>query len=103
MSRTLAVLAAVFALGSIACGRSTSTAAPTAKNAIDVVIETDPPGGTIIVDGAAVGASPAALKLNRGPHRIRASMNGYLPAPETRIQVGEDQPKKVTIPLVASH
>ena len=37
---------------------------------------------------------PPRVKLNPGPHRLRASMSGYYPAPETRIQVGASEPPR---------
>ena len=95
---TLALLAGLVA----AC--EGATAAPTAgPNAVEIVVRSAPPGATILVDGSAVGASPATVKLNPGPHRLRASMSGYYPAPETKIQVGAEQPKEHTLTLVASH
>jgi hypothetical protein len=72
-------------------------------NAIEVTIKTEPGGGNIVVDGAPVGTSPQTVKLNPGPHRVRAAMSGYYPSPETKIQVGAQEPKEITLPLVASH
>jgi hypothetical protein len=93
----LAVLAAA-----MAC-EAAAPAPPAGANAIAIVVRSEPPGATILVDGAAVGAAPAAVKLNPGPHRLRASMSGYYPAPETKIQVGASEPKEHTLTLVASH
>jgi len=86
--------------GCEAAGPALPAAGP---NAIDITVKTDPPGGTVIVDGASLGPSPQAVKLNPGPHRVRASMSGYYPAQEMRIQVGAEGPREVTVPLVASH
>ena len=72
-------------------------------NAIEIVVRSEPGGATILVDGAAVGPAPATVKLNPGPHRLRASMSGYYPAAETKIQVGASEPKEHTLTLVASH
>ena len=49
------------------------------------------------------GLLPATVKLRPGPHRVRASLSGYYPAPETRVQVGASEPAELTLHLVASH
>lgn len=102
-ARVLVVgLVAVLVAG-IACEPATPALPPAGPNAVEVVLKTDPPGGTIVVDGAPLGPSPQTLKLNPGPHRLRASMSGYYPAPEMKIQVGSAGAREFTVPLVASH
>lgn len=82
---------------------ATAAAAAAGPNAIEITVSTTPPGATVVVDGVAVGPSPAKVKLNPGPHRLRASMSGYYPAPESKIQVGASEPRAHTLTLVASH
>ena len=97
----LCVVTLVFALSGC---ESSAPAAPLAgPNAIEIVVRTEPSGATVVVDGAGVGPSPATVKLNPGPHRLRASMSGYYPAPEMKIQVGASEPREHTLTLVASH
>jgi hypothetical protein len=87
----------------VGCEASAPTAPVAGPNAIEIVVRTTPPGATVLVDGTGVGPSPATVKLNPGPHRLRASMSGYYPAPETKIQVGASEPREHTLTLVASH
>lgn len=99
-----ALIVAVSAIVLAAAACEATTPAPTAgAHAIAIVVRSEPAGATILIDGAAVGVSPATVKLNPGPHRLRASMTGYYPAPETKIQVGAGEPKEHTLTLVASH
>jgi hypothetical protein len=50
-----------------------------------------------------VGGGPQTVTLNPGPHRIKASLSGYYPASEQKIQVGQGAPLTHTLTLVASH
>lgn len=100
---TVVVAAALGPLAASACEPAGSALPPPGPSAVEIVVRTEPPGGTIVVDGAPLGPSPQTVKLNPGPHRVRASMSGYYPAPETKIQVGASEPREITIPLVASH
>jgi hypothetical protein len=68
-----------------------------------ITITTTPPGATVVVDGAPVGASPVTVPLTPGPHRLRATMSGYYPAPETRIVVERGVVATHSLALVASH
>lgn len=86
-----------------ACEPAASPLPPAGPNAIEIVVRTEPPGGTILVDGAPVGPSPATVKLNPGPHRLKATMSGYYPSAETRIQVGAAEPREHVLTLIASH
>ncbi len=76
---------------------------PAGRGAADITILTQPPGAAVVVDGQPQGQAPVTLKLNPGPHRLRASLNGYYPAPETKIVVERGTPATHTLPLVASH
>ena len=96
-------LVGVVAVGSAACEPAKSAMPVAGPNAIEIEVKSNPPGATVIVDGAPLGSAPVKVKLNPGPHRLRASMNGYYPPPETRFQVGAGEPHEVTINLVASH
>ena len=71
--------------------------------AIAVTLTSQPPGAVLLVDGSAVGESPQTVRLNPGPHRLRATLSGYYPAPEQRFVVGEGEPAQVAITLTASH
>jgi hypothetical protein len=98
-------LLVVSALGAflVACeGGGPALPAP-GPNAIEIGVKTEPPGGNVIVDGIPVGPSPQKVKLNPGPHRVKASMSNYYPSADLKIQVGATEPKEITIPLVASH
>lgn len=94
------VLVALFISACEAAGPALPPAGP---NALEITLKSDPPGATVVVDGSALGTAPAVVKLNPGPHRVHASMNGYYPAPEVRMQVGASEPREIVIPLVPSH
>lgn len=100
---SLVVVLGAGALGAAACEASAANVTHAGPNAIEIVVRTEPAGATIIVDGAPAGPSPATVRLNPGPHRLRASMSGYYPAPETKIQVGASEPREHVLTLVASH
>jgi hypothetical protein len=68
-----------------------------------VTITTMPPGATVVVDGVAVGMAPVTVPLHPGPHRLRATLSGYYPAPETRIVVERGVASTHALALVASH
>lgn len=72
-------------------------------NAVDVTIDTAPPGAAVIVDGTPVGNGPVTLKLNPGNHRLKASLTGYFPADQQLTVASGDAAKKVALTLVASH
>lgn len=72
-------------------------------NGISFTVKSEPSGANVVVDGVAVGAAPVAIKLRPGPHRMHATLPGYYPAPERRVQVGATEPTDVTMHLVASH
>ena len=95
------IAAAAFAFGG--CEPAGPPLPPAGPNAIEVTVSSQPPGATVVVDGASLGTSPAKVKLNPGPHRARASMSGYYPPPELKFQVGASEPREVTVTLVASH
>lgn len=99
MLRCILVVCALLA----GCEPVAPAAPPAGPNAIEIVVRTQPPGGTILVDGMAVGPSPATVKLNPGPHRLKASMSGYYPSAETKIQVGSGAPREHVLTLIASH
>lgn len=94
------IAGAIVALAACEAAPSAPAAGP---NAVEIVVSSVPSGATILVDGGAVGSAPVTVRLNPGPHRLRAAMSGYYPAPETKIQVGASEPKEHTLTLVASH
>ena len=104
MIAVVLVLVVVAGLSSMGCeGSAAPNVTHAGPNAIEIVVRTEPPGATVVVDGAPFGPSPATMKLNPGPHRLRASMSGYYPAPEAKIQVGASEPREHVLTLVASH
>ena len=109
MLRVVVLLAAPLGL-LVACpaGSSSETPSAAAGAAADgrstpITITTQPPGATVIVDGAAVGESPVTLPLTPGPHRLRATMSGYYPVAETKIVVERGVQATHALALVASH
>jgi serine/threonine-protein kinase len=46
-----------------------------------MTVDTEPPGASVLLDGAIVGASPLALNgLAAGPHTVRVTRDGFAPA-----------------------
>jgi hypothetical protein len=104
------LLALVLTLATAGCesGSSSATMAPGSPASGDdrrtpVTVTTTPPGASVVVDGAVVGEAPITVRLNPGPHRLRATMSGYYPAPETRILVERGTATTHALSLVASH
>lgn len=87
----------------LGCDPAAPAQAPPGPRAIELTVRTDPPGALVTIDGAPAGAAPVTVRLNPGPHRVRASMSGYYPTPETRVQVGAFEPRDIVLSLVASH
>ena len=96
----VAVLCAGF-LGS--CEPATPALPAPGKDAIAITVRSEPPGASVLVDGVVVGAAPQTVRMNPGPHRIKAMMSGYYPSQESRIQVGGSESREHTLTLVASH
>jgi formylglycine-generating enzyme required for sulfatase activity len=59
-----------------------------------VSLRTDPPGATVLVDGEAVGTTPAELEIASGEHEIEARLSGYN-AWSSRIVVAANQPQQL--------
>ena len=102
MRRCLTLAFLLFPLAA-ACDASGPALPPAGPNAVEIAVDSAPSGASITVDGSIVGTAPQVVKLNPGPHRLRASMSGYYPTQDTKIQVGEGEPTKHTLSLVASH
>lgn len=66
-----------------------------------LVIESDPPGAIIAVDGTIVGEAPALANVGVGAHTINADKDGYDQA-AMEVTLTEGQSRRVTIKLVAS-
>jgi hypothetical protein len=98
--RSLLVVVAVVLAGCDASGPALPAPGP---NAIDVRITTKPAGATVVVDGIGIGPGPQTVKLNPGPHRVKALMNGYYPAPDRKVQIGASEPREIVLTLVGSH
>lgn len=64
-----------------------------------LVIESDPPGAIIAVDGAIVGEAPALANVGVGAHTINADKEGYEQATQ-EVTLTEGQARRITIKLV---
>lgn len=93
----------VVALVLAACDAAQAPSLPAGPGAADVSVLTVPPGAAVVVDGVGVGLGPVTVKLNPGPHRLRATMSGYYPVQETKIVVERGVAQTQTLTLVASH
>ncbi|MFC1628845.1 PEGA domain-containing protein [Gemmatimonadota bacterium] len=65
-----------------------------------VMIESNPPGGTIMIDGIDMGPTPANLQVNEGTHEVSVELAGYRAGTKT-INVVGGQAQTVTLPLIA--
>lgn len=73
-------------------------------NAIQVEITSEPPGASIVVDGTPLGPAPQTVRLNPGPHTVKASKSGYFPQEQKIVLSSPDErPPRVRFTLVASH
>ncbi|MBL8914523.1 MAG: PEGA domain-containing protein [Archangium sp.] len=66
-----------------------------------LVIESDPPGAIIAVDGNIIGEAPALANVGVGAHTINADKDGYDQA-AMEVTLTEGQSRRVTIKLVAA-
>lgn len=100
----LAVVALLLSTTGCSDTASTTTALPDpGPGATALTIATTPGGAAVTVDGVGVGNSPITVSVKPGPHRLRASMSGYYPAPETKVVVERGAPATHTLSLVPSH
>ena len=76
---------------------------PPGPSAVEVTVATQPPGATVVIDGTPMGAGPVTVKLNPGPHRLKAAKSGYFAADQKLVVASGDQPKKIELTLVSSH
>jgi PEGA domain/Tetratricopeptide repeat len=74
--------------------------APTDKRLAHIDVRANVPGATVLVDGAAIGASPLASTVSvlPGPHEVQAKRLGYRPATR-QIEVGEGSTGEVRLEL----
>lgn len=72
-------------------------------NAVEVTISTQPAGAGVVVDGTPVGNGPVTVKLNPGPHRLKAAKSGYFAADQKLVVASGEAAKAVELTLVASH
>jgi hypothetical protein len=108
MLRVVVLLAAPLALPALAGCPATpaapsTSAAPGEDRRTPITITTTPAGAVVLVDGAPVGEAPVTVPLAPGPHRLRATLSGYYPAPETKIVVERGVAATHGLALVASH
>ena len=72
-------------------------------SAVEITVTTTPPGAGVIIDGTPLGGSPVTVKLNPGPHRLKAAMSGYFGAEQKLVVSSSDAPRTVGLTLVSSH
>lgn len=72
-------------------------------NAVAIEVTSEPPGATVVVDGTPVGPAPQTVKLNPGPHTVKAMKSGYFPQEQKLVVTSGEPPPKLTLTLVASH
>jgi hypothetical protein len=101
--RLVVVVAAMSGLPLAACEADGPALPPAGPGAAPITIVTTPPGASVTINGIPVGTAPITVSLNPGPARVRATMSGYYPPPETRIVVERQTAATHTIALVASH
>ena len=65
-----------------------------------IMIESNPPGGMIMIDGNEMGPTPANLQVNEGTHEVSVELAGYRVGTET-INVIGGQNQTVSLPLTA--
>lgn len=102
--RTLVAALALSALPLVACEPAkVGGLAEPGPNAVVVEVTSAPPGATVVVDGTPVGPAPQSVKLNPGPHTVKAMKSGYFPQ-EQKLVVSSGAPApKLNLTLVASH
>lgn len=71
---------------------------PSDTQKVSVMIATNPPGATIIVDEQEVGVSPLDLELALGSHTVTARLDGHTRS-ETPIEVKPDSGEQQTFEL----
>jgi hypothetical protein len=98
----LSALGVVVALA-LSCDGAVPTLPPPGPRAAAITVLTTPAGAAVTVNGIPVGPSPVTVSLNPGPARLRATLSGYYPAPETPIVVEGGVAATHTLSLVASH
>jgi hypothetical protein len=103
MRRVVLPLFGLFAVHILGCEGQAPSLPPPGPGATPITIVTTPPGAAVTVNGIPVGPAPVTVQLNPGPVRLRATMSGYYPAPETRVVVERGNAATHTIALVASH
>ena len=92
------------ALTATGCEPATQQGLPAARpSAVSVTITTQPAGASIVIDGTPLGAGPLTVKLNPGPHRLKAAKSGYFSADQKLIVASGDAPRSIELTLVSSH
>ena len=76
---------------------------PPGPSAVEVTVSTRPAGATVVIDGTPLGAGPITVKLNPGPHRLKAAKSGYFAADQKLIVSSGDEKKSIELTLVSSH
>lgn len=103
-SLPLAALLAL-ALPALACEpANVGRLAEPGPGALTIEISSQPPGANLVVDGTPIGPAPQSVKLNPGPHTVKAMKSGYFPQEQKLVlSSSQERPPRVTFTLVASH
>ncbi len=103
MKRFFSVVIVCIALVSGCEEAAPATLPPPGPGATPLTVTTTPPGAQVTINGVVVGTSPVTVEVSPGPKRVRATMSGYYPAPESTVVVERGRASSHALHLVASH
>lgn len=89
-------VAAMAALGAFSCGGQGPSPPSSAES--EVLLDSKPPGASILIQGAAVGRTPFALRL-RGETNVVLELDGYL---RHAVFLQPGGPRRVEVPLISA-
>lgn len=102
--RSLAFAVAVSVVVPLACDPvPTGRLEPPGPRAVEYALASDPAGATLFVDGTPVGTAPATLRLNPGPHTVKATLSGYFSQEQRLLVTAGEATGRLELTLVASH
>ena len=61
----------------LSLSRLDDTTAQVTEDIGSLLVESRPPGASVVVDGEMAGVTPVVVPVSRGPHRVRMERNGY--------------------------
>lgn len=76
---------------------------PPGPRAVEYAFSSAPAGAALFVDGTPVGTAPATLKLNPGPHTVKATLSGYFSQEQRLLVTAGEATGRLELTLVASH